>query len=250
MQGLTGVKDAAEFMKEQAVHFQIDTDKFDVVRLALQASHMARNNSFARHPATLLRAKKSMKFAKPSFSAIEALEEPDAPPESDHIPPSGTAKSRLAVSFAQMGVSSALPAAGIVPLSPIFEPLSEDSPVENEAPTRDWSKVSDSSALPDRNITEIGNDVTEFGEMKNDDSDRVRKDESDVDFQEAAHYANDLATAQSLVDGMYVSVVYPLESYVRAAMRTMENCKRPDLLWSNNDQHPVTDSGAELTSEL
>jgi hypothetical protein len=237
-------------MKEQAVHFQIDVDKFDVVRLALQASHMARNNSFARHPATLLRAKKSMKFGKPAFSATDELEVPETVPETDHIPPSGTPRSRLTATFAQMGVSSAPHAAGTAPLSPIFEPLSEDSPLEQEVAHRDWGIVPDSSAPSDRNSTEVRNHVTEFGETKNEDSDQVSKGLGDLDFQEAAHYANDLATAHSLVDGMYVSVVYPLESYVRAAMKTIENIKMPDLLRSNNDQHQATESGVELSSEL
>jgi hypothetical protein len=238
-------------MKEQAVHFRIDVDKFDVVRLALQASHMARNNSFARHPATLLRAKKSMKFGKPAFGATDEPGLPDTLPEADHIPPSGTPRSRLAASFAQMGVSSAPHEAGTVPLSPIFEPLSEESPLEQEVAHRDWGIVPDSSAPSDRNFTEVRNHVTEFGETKNEDSsDQVSKGVGDLDFQEAAHYANDLATAHSLVDGMHVSVVYPLESYVRAAMKTIENIKIPDLLRSTNDQHPATASDIGLSSEL
>jgi hypothetical protein len=237
-------------MKEQAVHFQIDVDKFDVVRLALQASHMARNNSFARHPATLLRAKKSLKFGKPAFSATDELGVPETVLETDHIPPSGTPRSRLTATFAQMGVSSAPHAAGIAPLSPIFEPLSEDSPLEQEVAHRDWGIVPDSSAPSDRNSTGVRNHVSEFGETKNEDSNQVSKGVGDLDFQEAAHYANDLATAHSLVDGMYVSVVYPLESYVRAAMKTIENIKIPDLLRSNNDQHQATESGVELSSEL
>lgn len=229
------------------MHFQIDVDKFDVVRLALQASHMARNNSFARHPATLLRAKKSMKFVKPAFRASEEPGNLDALPETDHIPPSATPRTRLTASFAQMGVASTQPTAGIVPLSPIFEPLSEDSPLEHDVAPRNWVSMSESSAPSE---TEVRNRVTEFGETKSEAGDQTLKDEGDVDFQEAAHYANDVATAHSLVDGMCVSVVYPLESYVRAAMKTMENIKRPDMLWSSNDQHPATELGVEFTSEL
>lgn len=239
-------------MKEQAVHFQTDVDKVDVVRLALQAAHMARNNSFARHPAKVSSGKSNLKYAKSKFTVTDVPGNPEVTeiiPTTDHIPPSGVARSKGAVTFALMGVSSTPSMTEIVPSGPLFDPLPEDSPLEQKTAPGDWCITSESLGTVNQNLAEDRGHANEIGELKDETGDHVLKEVKDVDFQEASHYANDLATAHSLVDGMSVSVAYPLESYVRAAMKTIENCRRPDLLWSNN-QRPAADSGIEETPEL
>lgn len=251
VQGLTGVKSAAEFMKEHAMEFQMDTDKFDAVRLALNAS---RNNSYS-----LLRSEKKKrmvkKISKKSFlQAHQKVDGPEGlpspPAEVDFIPPSCGLASQSG-RFSPMGVLSApCLSDDRVFEGPVFVPLSEDSPFDRIAshcavaqdnnPTLSIDSRSATPFHPD----DIRLNETEHGLSPETDGD----EEEDLDYFEAAHYANDLRTTHLLVAGAHQPSIIPLDAYLRRASMSVRNFSDA-ILSQGHAPHTVFNSTAMVSGE-
>ena len=225
MQGLTGVKDAAEFMKEHAMEFQMDSDKFDAVRLALNAS---RNNSYSAVHSERKMKNFKMKSKNAVSSAKQAVDEPvglgNAPVEVDFIPPSrGLVASRI-VRFSNMDVLSIPCLSEDRTLEdPVFEPLSEDSPVEGRIATHNGDLCNGHTRCVHGSEVHLPGDDIGFDENNIGFSPATDGDEEELDYYDAAHYANDLLTTQLLVGGVHQPSIIPLDAYFRRASISVRN---------------------------
>lgn len=224
MQGLTGVKDAAEFMKEHAMEFQMDSDKFDAVRLALNAS---RNNSYSAVHSERKMKMYRKKSKKAIISAKQVVEEPvgleKATVEVDFIPPSRGLATCRSVRFSNMDVLSMPCLSEDRALDdPIFEPLSEDSPMEKSI-TGYEDVCDDSTRYEPSSALYISDDDERQGKNDFDLSLATDGDEEELDYYEAAHYANDLRTTQLLVGGLHQPSIIPLDAYFRRASISVRN---------------------------
>ena len=212
------MKDAGEFMKEHAKEFQMDTDKIDVVRLALNATAIARNNSQSFAKMLFIKQKKMKPKINMSRVSIESpmfLEEEEE--EEDFIPPSGGSEPSD-IGKLTPGYPLAKPCLSDsnVPHGPLFAPLSEDSPVEMTGQPNVWDNGPVSLQLREPEslrpaIDTLGTIFEESEPSPSADAGYCR----DLDYLEAAHYANDLVTTQNIVDGMNRSVIYPLDTYFK-----------------------------------
>ena len=232
------MRDAAEYMKDQAKHFQIDVDKFDVVRLALKAANMARNNSFARRPAKFF----CRKPAKPVNLDVSAEESSEAkvmdcaPPDiciPDYIPPSGGNGSP----FKSMGVQSKQTAEEGALCSTSFATVSDSSPNEPNLPTVSWNEGQEEGDADALEPCDDGDSGVLMSSHKSDSNNELDKSPGELEYEEAAHYANDVVTARSLFQGRAAPNVNPLDSYFKAVLRTFENCTAP--LHSNETPLPT-----------
>ena len=205
-------------MKEHAKEFQMDTDKFDVVRLALKATVMARNNSYSL---VSMRSSRGLKMRRNASMAESAspvsFEAPKSPGGEDYIPPSGDIE-LTGTGEASAGCLFVLPCLSDsnVPHGPLFAPLSEDSPVEMTGQPNVWDDGPVSLQLrePESIRPAIDTLGTIFEESEPSPSAYAGYCR-DLDYREAAHYAHDLVTTQNIVDGMNRSVIYPLDTYFK-----------------------------------
>ena len=228
LQGISGVRDAAEYMKDQAKHFQIDTDKFDVVRLALKAANMARNNSFARRPGKFFCRKptKPVDLDVAVEDASEAKVMDSAPPDiciPDYIPPSGGSP------FKSMDVLSKQTAEEGALCCTSFATVSDSSPDELKPSAVSWNEGQEGGDIdtqePEPSEDQNGGALT--SSHKSDQSNELVKSSGELEYEEAAHYANDVVTARALFQGRTAPNVNPLDSYFKAVLRTFENCTAP-----------------------
>ena len=236
-------------MKEQAIHFQIDVDKFDVVRLALGAAHMARNNAFARSPTRCFQKKKKKEMDKekdkemdytgppvvPTTVETETphIEHDDVidPPRCDFIPPSGINHMLNKGTFELMDTASSSKNNDREAdfNGPLFTRLEDDSPQGpgSDKPSDEWSHNMnmDSKAIRyHRSFSTYDNEDSTGRAMGDEGQGQVEVKPKDVlEYEEAAHYANDLVNAHSLVEGMFQPVTRPLDSIVRGVMKSIEN---------------------------
>ena len=207
------MKDAGEFMKEHAKEFQMDTDKIDVVRLALNATAIARNNSQSFAKMLFIKQKKMKPKINMSRVSIESpmfLEEEEE--EEDFIPPSGGSEP-IDIGQLTPGYSLAKPCLSDcnVPHGPLFGPLSEDSPVQRASQPNVWDdgpvslQLQEPKSLRPR-IDSLGITLEESDLRPVDTNEGFS---GDLDYLEAAYIANDLVNTQNIIDGMLPSVINP-----------------------------------------
>lgn len=238
-------------MKEQAIHFQIDVDKFDVVRLALGAAHMARNNAFARSPTRCFQKKKKKEKEKdkemekeevdtgpPVVPSTVETETPDIkhddvidPPRCDFIPPSGINHMLNKGTFELMDTASSSKNKDRDREAdfngPLFTRLEDDSPQGpgSDKPSDEWSHNMnmDSKVMRYHRSFSTYDNEDSTGKPMGDEGQVEMKPKDVLEYEEAAHYANDLVNAHSLVEGMFQPVTRPLDSIVRGVMKSIEN---------------------------
>jgi hypothetical protein len=229
------VKEAAEFMKEQAVHFQLDTDKVDVVRLALRAATLARNNAFSRSPARCFQKKSKNDMDLPVVPSpyTEKTPHPQADSDdvtvisrSDFIPPSGLNDKTDKGKFELMDTETEVKDRDSDFNGPLFTRLSDDSP-DQEKLSNEWGNHSETKEPRLRRSFSLSDGCDDSaGIAADEDQDQGQMDKKlkDVlEYEEAAHYANDLVTAHSLVEGMFPPPIRPLDSYVRNVLKSIES---------------------------
>ena len=200
-------------MKEHAKEFQMDTDKFDVVRLALKATVMARNNSYSL---VSMRSSRGLKMRRNASMAESAspvsFEAPKSPGGEDYIPPSGDIE-LTGTGEPSAGCLFVLPCLSDsnVPHGPLFAPLSEDSPVEMTGQPNVWDdgpvslQLQEPKSLRPR-IDSLGITLEESDPRPVDTNEGFS---GDLDYLEAAYIANDLVNTQNIIDGMLPSVINP-----------------------------------------
>ena len=238
-------------MKEQAIHFQIDVDKFDVVRLALGAAHMARNNAFARSPTRCFQKKKKKEkdndkekemdedhTGPPVVRTTIETETPQVehddvidPPRRDFIPPSGINHMLKKGTFELMDTASSSKNNDRDREAdfngPLFTRLDDDSPQGpgTDKPSDEWSHHMnmDSKAIRYHRSFSTHDNEDSTGKAVEDEGQVDMKTKDVLEYEEAAHYANDLVNANSLVEGMFQPVTRPLDSIVRGVMKSIEN---------------------------
>ena len=235
-------------MKEQAIHFQIDVDKFDVVRLALGAAHMARNNAFARSPTRCFQKKKKKEKDKememdedhtgpPAVPTTVETETPriehddvtdPPPPRCDFIPPSGINHMSNRGTFELMDTASSSKDKDREAdfNGPLFTRLEDDSPQGPgpDKPSDEWchGHSADSKVIRYHRSFSTYDNEDSTGKAVGDEGQVEVKPRDILEYEEAAHYANDLVNAHSLVDGMFQPVTRPLDSIVRGVMKSIE----------------------------
>ena len=193
----------------------MDTDKIDVVRLALNATAIARNNSQSFAKMLFIKQKKMKPKINMSRVSIESpmfLEEEEE--EEDFIPPSGGSEPSD-IGKLTPGYPLAKPCLSDsnVPHGPLFAPLSEDSPVEmTRQPNVDNGPVSLQLREPESlrpAIDTLGTIFEESDPSPSADAGYCR----DLDYLEAAHYANDLVNNQNIIDSMQPSIIHPRDLF-------------------------------------
>ena len=220
-------------MKEQAIHFQIDIDKFDVVRLALRAATLARNNAFTRSPARCFQKKSKNDMDLPVVPSHSTEKSPHPHVESDDvtvisrsdfIPSSGLDHKADKGEFELMDTETEVKERDSDFNGPLFTRLSDDSP-DQEKQSTEWGNHLDPKEPRLRrsfSLSESGDNSA--GIAADEDQGQMDKKSKDVlEYEEAAHYANDLVTAHSLVEGMFPPPIRPLDSYVRNVLKSIES---------------------------
>ena len=206
------------------MEFQMDSDKFDAVRLALNAS---RNNSYSAVHSERKMKKFNMKSKSAVCSAKQAVEEPvglgNAPVEVDFIPPSRGLVTSRTVRFSNMDALSIPCLSEDRTLDdPVFEPLSEDSPMERIA-DHNGDVCDDLTRFVHGSAVHLPCDDVDFDENNFGFSPATDGDEEELDYYDAAHYANDLLTTQLLVGGVHQPSIIPLDAYFRRASISVRN---------------------------
>ena len=144
-----------------------------------------------------------------------SFEAPKSPGGEDYIPPSGDIE-LTGTGEASAGCLFVLPCLSDsnVPHGPLFAPLSEDSPVEMTGQPNVWDDGPVSLQLREPEsirpaIDTLGTIFEESDPSPSADAGYCR----DLDYLEAAHYANDLVNNQNIIDSMQPSIIHPRDLF-------------------------------------